>query len=123
MLAFLLVIAAAAPPDADAFVAVGPADDRPAGKLVRLTRGFTATPADTPPAPARYDWLAGVRNRDVLRFRNGDTAKGTLDGLDPEAAGAAFAFRPEQGAARTVAGSEVAAVAFNPDLARARKPK
>jgi NPCBM/NEW2 domain len=205
MLALLLAIAAAAPPDADAFVAVSPADDRPAGKLVRLTRGFTATlatrtgettvpgvlslrrpdrplppfptgphlvttagdriagtllggdgeslrflpsavrlkteqawkvplpsaavvwladtPADTPPDPARYDWLAGVQNRDVLRFRNGDTAKGTLDGLDPEAAGAAFAFRPEQGAARTVAGSEVAAVAFNSDLARARKPK
>jgi hypothetical protein len=84
---------------------------------------LAATPADTPVDPARYNWLGDVRNRDVLRFRNGDIARGTLDGLDPDAARPTFGFCPEQGAARSVRDSELAAVAFNPALARSRKPK
>jgi hypothetical protein len=84
---------------------------------------LTETPADTPPDPARYDWLAGNTNRDVLRFRNGDTARGSLEGLDQDSAKPEFSFRPEQGEARSVAARELAAVAFNPALARARKSK
>lgn len=84
---------------------------------------LTATPADTPFDPSRYDWLAGNRNRDVFRFRNGDIDRGTLNGLDPDANDALFAFRPTQGAARTLHGDELAAVGFNPALARTRKPK
>jgi hypothetical protein len=84
---------------------------------------LTATPADTPIDPMRYDWLAGNRNRDVFHFRNGDTDRGTLAGLDPDAFRPLFAFRPEQGAPRNLRGDELAAVGFNPALARTRKPK
>lgn len=203
----LLLLAAtlSAPADPNSFVAVGPTDERPIGKLERVARDWSATlstrtgdisisdvlslrrtdrplppfptgpqlittagdriagtlasgdenslrfvpsgvrlkrnqtwkvplssaavvwlvdmPANTLPDPARYEWLAGNRNQDVLRFRNGDTARGTLDGVDPVAASPEFPFRPEQGAARGVAARELAAVAFNPSLARTRKPK
>ena len=81
------------------------------------------TPAETPLDSKRYEWLAGSTNQDVLRFLNGDIARGTLDGLDAESATPAFPFLPEQGAKRTVAAKELAAVAFNPALARFRKPK
>jgi hypothetical protein len=81
------------------------------------------TPANTPLDASRYDWLADVRNRDVLRFRNGDTARGSIDGVDPDAESPAFPFRPTNGDHRSVAASELAAIAFNPALARARKPK
>jgi len=84
---------------------------------------LSATPADTPTDPVRYDWLAGNRNRDVFRFRNGDIDLGTLTGLDPDALEPLFAFRPAQGAARTLRGDELVAVGFNPALARTRKPK
>ncbi len=205
MHALLLAASLAAPAEPTAFVAVSPADERPTGKLNRLTRDFSATlstrtgdiavsdvlslrrtdrplpsfptgpqlvttagdriagalaggderslrflpsavrlkrdqtwkvplssavvvwltdtPADTPPDPTRYEWTTGNKNQDVLRFRNGDTARGTLDGLDPDAATPEFPFRPEPGAARAVAAHELAAVAFNPALARTRKPK
>ncbi|MBA4066354.1 MAG: hypothetical protein C0501_22095 [Isosphaera sp.] len=78
------------------------------------------TPADTPPDPARYPWADGNRNRDLLRSRNGDTARGILAGL---ADGPAFRFRPDGGESRTVAAKDVAAVAFNPTLTRVKKPK
>ncbi len=81
---------------------------------------LTDTPADTPPDPARYPWADGNRNRDLLRSRNGDTARGILAGL---ADGPAFRFRPDGGEARTVAAKDVAAVAFNPTLVRVKKPK
>jgi hypothetical protein len=84
---------------------------------------FTEPPADTPVDPARYSWVEGTKNRDVFRFRNGDTARGTLVGLGPEADLPALQFRPETGAARAVAGKELAAVAFNPALVKPRKPK
>jgi hypothetical protein len=81
---------------------------------------LTAIPADTPIDPAQYDWLAGNRNRDVFLFRNGDIDKGTLSGLDEVAQ---FSLRSEQGMARTLRSDELAAVGFNPVLARTRKPK
>ncbi|HEV3438219.1 MAG TPA: hypothetical protein VG122_12720, partial [Gemmata sp.] len=84
---------------------------------------LSATPADTPSDPVRYDWLTGNRNRDVFRFRNRDIDLGTLTGLDPDAIEPMFAFRPAQGAARTLRGDELVAVGFNPALARTRKPK
>jgi len=84
---------------------------------------LTEPPADTPADPARYAWAEGVKNRDVLRFRNGDTASGTLVGLGPKAGAPAFQFRPQAGAAREVEAAELAAVAFNPVLARPRRPK
>jgi hypothetical protein len=84
---------------------------------------LTDTPADTPADPGRYEWSMGVRNRDTLRYRNGDTSRGTLAGLDPEAAHPTFSFRPESGAARNVRADELAAATLNPSLARNRKPR
>lgn len=78
-------------------------------------------PADTPTDIARYAWLPENRRRDVLLFRNGDTLRGTLDAFTREPP--AFKFAPEVGEARAVALDETAAIAFNPTLARSRKPK
>jgi hypothetical protein len=77
-------------------------------------------PADTPIDPARYPWLADARNRDVLLFRNGDTLRGTLEGFaaDPPA----VRFRAD-GETRSLPLAGVAAVAFNPAVARTRKPQ
>jgi hypothetical protein len=82
---------------------------------------LTRTPAETPPDPARDSWLGGDRNRDLVRLRNKDVISGTLDGFvaDP----VALRFTSDTGAARTIALTEVAALAFNPSLARIRKPK
>ena len=82
---------------------------------------FTRPPADTPPDPARDPWLADKSKRDQLRLRNGDVLRGTIDGFGAKPPGVRFV--PEGGNLRTVAASELAAVAFNPALARNRKPK
>ena len=37
---------------------------------------LTDVPANTPHIASEYDWLTEVKNQDVLRFRNGDTARG-----------------------------------------------
>jgi hypothetical protein len=84
---------------------------------------LSPVPADTPLDPARYEFLADVRNRDVVRFRNGDISRGTLAGLDAASADPVFTFRPDQGSSRPLRTDELAAVAFNPTLARTRKPK
>jgi hypothetical protein len=81
---------------------------------------LASMPADTPTDSAQYEWLAGNRNRDLFLFRNGDIDKGTLTGLDADAR---FTFRPDEGTARTLRADQLAAVGFNPALARSRKPK
>lgn len=83
---------------------------------------LTDEPADTPPDPARYAWATGNKNRDAVRFRNGDTVRGVL-GFAADAAAPTFRLRPDQGEARDVPVAEVAAVVFNPLLSRPRKPK
>jgi len=80
------------------------------------------TPADTPPDLVRYTWTDGNKNRDVVRFRNGDTSRGVIS-LVPDAEQPAFRFRPETGDARDLPATDVAAIVFNPLLAKARKPK
>lgn len=77
-------------------------------------------PADTPTDPAGYPWLGDNRRRDALLFRNGDALRGTLGGFTREAG---VTFTPEVGEARTVPLDRLAAVAFNPSLARTRRPK
>jgi hypothetical protein len=84
---------------------------------------LTDTPANTPLDASRYEWLAELKNQDVLRFRNADTARGTIDGLVPDTDNPTFPFRPARGELRSVDASELTAVAFNPALARFRKPK
>ncbi len=80
------------------------------------------TPADTPSDPSRYNWVEGNKNRDVVRFQNGDTTRGVF-GLVPEALKPTIRFRPDVGDARDIPATEVAVVVFNPLLAKARKPK
>jgi hypothetical protein len=82
---------------------------------------LTQPPADTPMDPARYTWLPANRNRDILRFRNGDTTTGTIETLSPDKE--ELRFKPEAGESRSFAFSELSAIAFNPTLARARKVK
>ena len=84
---------------------------------------FTDLPADTPLESARYTWVVGVKNRDVIRTRNGDTERGILVGLGPKAASPTIQFRPETGEARAVAAKDLAAIVFNPILVKPRKPK
>jgi len=84
---------------------------------------LTSVPADTPIQTSRYDWMNEVRNQDVLQFRNGDTARGTLDGFEPDAEMPTLSFRLARGEKRSIAAMELAAIGFNPALARARKPK
>ncbi len=84
---------------------------------------LTDTPADTPPDPAAYPWVEGNKNRDVFRFRNGDTARGILAGLGPVADRPTIQFRPDMGLARAIEAKELAAIVFNPTLAKPRKPK
>jgi hypothetical protein len=80
---------------------------------------LTRPPADTPTDPARYPWLADARNRDVLLFRNGDTLRGTLEGFvsNPPAVRVRADGEP-----RSLPLAGLAAVAFNPAVARTRKP-
>jgi hypothetical protein len=82
---------------------------------------LTQTPADTPPDPSRYSWLADRPRRDVVRLANGDTARGAIDGFVADQA--AIRWGPETGAARSLSLADLSAIAFNPGLARARKPK
>ena len=82
---------------------------------------FAKPPAETPFDLARYSWLPANRNRDILQFRNGDTASGAIAGFgeDPPI----VKLKPEAGDDRNISQSEVSALAFNPTLARTRKPK
>ena len=82
---------------------------------------FAKPPAETPFDLARYSWLPPNRNRDILRFRNGDTGTGAIAGFgeDPPI----VKLKPESGDERNIPQSEVSALAFNPTLARTRKPK
>jgi hypothetical protein len=80
---------------------------------------LAAPPADTPPDPANYAWLAGTPSRDVLLYRNGDTARGAVTGFVNGGA----KFTPDGGTAREVPFKDLAAIGFNPRFARVRKPK
>ena len=75
------------------------------------------------PRDARYSWLANLKNQDVLLFRNGDTDRGTIDGLVPDSERPTISFRSGQGAGKPVAARDSRRCAFNPALARFRKPK
>lgn len=105
--------------------AAGPgADDAWAVPLSAVAAVWlTDTPADTPPDPANYPWAEGNKNRDLLRSRTGDTTRGVLLGLGAEDGRPTVRFRPDGGDPRTVPAGDVAAVAFNPLLAKTRRPK
>jgi hypothetical protein len=108
------------------FVPTQPGNAKPAVWSVPLTAlaavWVTTPPADTPANPASYAWANGPRRRDAVLLRNGDVLRGTVEGFaaDPPAVRIKVQGDP---AATGVPLSRVAAVAFDPALARVRKPK
>jgi hypothetical protein len=77
---------------------------------------LTTRPADA----VDPDWLTGSRNRDVIQARNGDLAVGTLTAID--AARNMIAYQADDKYYRLDL-AKSAAVGFNTDLARVRRPK
>jgi hypothetical protein len=79
-------------------------------------------PADAPTDPATYPWADTPRRKDAVLLRNGDVVRGTVEGFagDPPAIRVKPTGEP---AATMLPLSRVAAVSFDPALARARRPK
>lgn len=78
----------------------------------------TATPAD----PARYPWLDPGRKKDVVLLRNGDVLSGDIERFAED--GKSLTWKPAGGKGPTTVDlTRTAAVAFNPTLVSARKPK
>ncbi len=88
---------------------------------------LTPPPADAPPDPAAYPWADTPRRRDAVLLTNGDVVRGTVEGFTADPA--AVTVKPPAGgkapadAATTLPLSRVAAISFDPTLARVRKPK
>lgn len=74
----------------------------------------------TPRPAADPDWLAGPRKRDLFLARNGDSAAGALTVVDPASNTVSF---QADGRDHRLDLSKLAAIGFNTDLARARRPK
>jgi len=77
---------------------------------------LTTRPANGPDP----DWLTAPRKRDLFLARNGDSAAGALTEIDPT--GNAVHFQAD-GRDHRLDLSKLAAIAFNTDLARTRRPK
>jgi hypothetical protein len=77
---------------------------------------LTTRPANEP-SP---DWLTAPRKRDLFLARNGDSAAGALTSIDPATNSVAF---QADGRDHRLEFSKLAAIAFNTDLARIRRPK
>jgi hypothetical protein len=79
-------------------------------------------PADTPTDPDRYPWLDPARKKDVVLLRNGDVLTGDIERFADD--GESLSWKPAGGKGGTsVDLALVSAVAFNPTLVAARKPK
>ncbi|MFO0850800.1 MAG: NPCBM/NEW2 domain-containing protein [Gemmataceae bacterium] len=76
-------------------------------------------PADTPADPARYTWVEPGRRRDAVLLATGDVTRGTVDSFGANPA----AVRVKTTDVVTLPLDRVAAIAFDPTLARLRKPK
>jgi hypothetical protein len=66
------------------------------------------------------DWLAGPRRRDVIQSKSGDIAPGVIESID--AAKDVLRYQTD-GKNQQTEWARVAAIGFNTDLARVRKPK
>ncbi len=76
-----------------------------------------APDAETPAEPSRYAWAGG--KYDAVLLRTGDILRGGLDGLTP----GGVRFQPADRPSEVVPLARVAALAFDPTLARVRKVK
>lgn len=78
----------------------------------------TTPPADTPWDTTKYSWT-GQERRDTIRLANGDIARGTIESVGPD-----VRYMPSgESQAKSIPLMNVAAIAFNPALVRARKPR
>jgi hypothetical protein len=80
----------------------------------------TAPEPRTPTNPADYTWAAGPGRRDVLLLRNGDVIRGSLEAFTSGPAGVRIKVGSER---TTLPLTRIAAVSFDPALARDRRPK
>ncbi len=84
---------------------------------------FTDPPADTPADPAGYLWFDPAAKQDALLLKNGDVVRGAVEKLSGDDTGT-VRFKPASGKeATSYPRSAVAALAFDPTLARVKKPK
>ena len=83
---------------------------------------LVSPPADLPADPSRYPWRAAARRADAVLLRNADVLTGTVDGLGDGGTTLRMAGRTGE-PGRTVPLASVAAIAFDPTLARVRPPK
>lgn len=84
---------------------------------------FTDPPADTPPDPAAYSWFDPTKKQDSLLLRNGDVVRGAVEKLTGDQTGV-VRFKPVgEKSPTSYPRSAVAAIAFDPSLARVKKPK
>lgn len=91
----------------------------PVGSLAAVW--VTAPPADAPADPRDYPWAGTTARRDAVLLRNGDVLRGVIEGFTPAPA---VRLKPDGDAAVQVLDlTRVAAIAFDPSLARPRSPK
>jgi hypothetical protein len=111
------IVGTAAEADGDALRLRLPSDQTVRLPLSSIRAVWLTTRPAGEPDP---DWLAGARKRDVFLARNGDTAFGALTEID--AAHNAVRFQAD-GKGHQLEFAKLAAIAFNTDLARVRRPK
>ncbi len=84
---------------------------------------FTDPPADTPPDPVAYSWFDATKKQDALLLKNGDVVRGSVDKLTGDDTGV-IRFKPVgEKSPASYPRSAVSAIAFDPSLARVKKPK
>lgn len=84
---------------------------------------FTDPPADTPPDPAAYSWFDSTKKQDALLLRNGDVVRGAVEKLTGDQTGV-VRFKPVgEKSPTSYPRTAVSAIAFDPSLARVKKPK
>lgn len=83
----------------------------------------TSPPGDTPTDPAGYSWATGPKRRDALLLRNGDTVRGAIESFTETLPPIARVKSDGDPLPTAHPLSGVSALAFDPTLARVRKPK
>lgn len=80
---------------------------------------YTPIPGDLPAFPDRYPWLPAERKKDYVLLRNGDVQIGDIERLGD----GGFLKLLVNGKSVALEASSIAAIALNPSLTVARKPK